>query len=150
MQEIKHFDWSTHYLDFYHKQSFHKHTKFIWLLYNLSHQMFLATEGECKFIFHSLLSDSLQCNGGSKTLFEILNRFGLLASFNTAKDEMKNVTSNKLLSMFQDEIVENCWAIVSLDNLDFDKPYACLNCESVVNMLPHFKVSFPSQMIYNM
>ena len=120
-------DWDTSYMGFYDKSSFPKHTKFIRLLYNTCHQMFTASDGATKFPFHILLGDSIQANGGSKTLTEILNRLGIISSLKSNKNNMQSVTSDKILHKFVNDLIQDAWAIASLDNVDFDQPNAHFN-----------------------
>ncbi len=120
-------NWDTHYTGFYDKSSFHKHTKFIRLLYNVFHQMFTASDGVCKFPFHILLGDSIQANGGSKNLTEVLNRLDIISSLTTNKSYMDSVASDKILKKLANDFVADTWPIVSLDNIDFDQPNAHFN-----------------------
>lgn len=54
-----------------------------------------ASDGDCNYAFHTLLTDSVICNGGTKTLLEILNRFGITTSSSVANANMNMMVDKK-------------------------------------------------------
>ncbi len=76
-----------------------------------------------------MFTTSISCNGGSKTLSEILNRFGIIPSLNTYKVYMNKIVNEKIENNFEKDLDLDTFCIASLDNLDIDTPFAHFNHE---------------------
>ncbi len=102
------------------------HTKRIRCLFLLCTIMF-CTDDRCSMPLHTLLTDTIDSQGGSAMLITLLNRLGVCASTDTLNRFIQYKASdfrkNKLKYLICDSFI-----VMSIDNLDFLHSFARVYC----------------------
>lgn len=121
------FSGEMHFTDFKRDDSFPKHTKFLRILFLVSQLAFIRTDGDATFPFHFVLSDAIQACGGSAKLVQLLNRFGVLSSFDKCQREVGKIMKDRSeIDIVNEHLIPDGFVICSVDNVDFDQPHTRL------------------------
>ena len=115
---------TSHYTKFKNDTSFPKHIKFIRILFLVSQLVFIKSDGETVLPFHLLLADAVQAHGGSSKLIELLNRFGVVSSYDKCQREIYKKVKERLDLKLMYDFLPHGFAFVSADNIDIDQPFA--------------------------
>ena len=103
------------------------HTKQVRQLYILSLVLF-CTNTHCSMPFHTLLTETTLCHGGTQELVKILNRVGAIASIDTHQRLATQVVQERIAQGVLPHIDEKALSIVSVDNIDILQPHAFVSC----------------------
>lgn len=115
----KDFDWSDHNGL---SQNTSNRPSSLRRLYQLCHAMY-AINDRCSYPLHLLLADTIQCQGGSQALLQILNRFGITSSRNVLDYHKNAIIMSNLYSM-EEKVDRTSFAFTSIDNIDKGAPHA--------------------------
>ncbi|CAC5416758.1 AS3MT [Mytilus coruscus] len=110
---IRHGEWSQ------------KSKNFEDVIFNLS--QFIPSQ--CRRMSTPLLADSLDSYSGSTKLVTMFNTFGIFCSKKISKEYITSIANKKLSSKFIDDLILNAFTIVSVDNIDFGQPNACVRLD---------------------
>ena len=88
-----------------------------------------CTDDRCSVPMHTLLTDTIDSQGGSATLIQILNRLGVCASADTLSRFIQ-VKANTISPSRIGDLDSDTFTVVSADNIDFLHSYARVYCGS--------------------
>ena len=96
--------------------------------------LLFCTNSSCSFPIHTLLTDIIECCGGSLRLIKLLNRLGVCASSETHRRYMQyqieRLSENELMTTYMYPTKK--LTLFSLDNLDFIHSFARVYCGNQV------------------
>ncbi|CAG2237374.1 unnamed protein product [Mytilus edulis] len=107
----------------------HKNRRILRTLFSICHNLYQVSAGECQHPLHILLADSLDSYSGSTKLVTMFNTFGIVCSKKKSKEYITSIVNKKLSSKFIDDLNLNAFTIVSVDNIDFGQPNACVRLD---------------------
>ena len=93
--------------------------------YRLSVILF-CTNNQCCIPLHLLLADVIESCGGSADLLSILNRVGAVASFDTLKRHICEVSLVRKEEGLLAHLSDGSFTVSSTDNIDFLQPHAAV------------------------
>ena len=79
---------------------------------------------------HYLLTDAIQCHGGSTTLVKILNRVGACTSMDTLQRIQTTVATRRIEQGPTPYLNSQTLSIVSIENIDILQPCAMVSAQS--------------------
>ena len=104
-------------------QSIAYHTKRARRLFLLCTILF-CTDDRCSMPLHTLLTDTVESQGGSALLVQILNRLGVCAS----ADTLSRFIQYKVTKGDKPDIKPDTFTVISADNIDFLHSFARVYC----------------------
>lgn len=97
-------------------------------LFNICHALFLMND-KSSYPIHLFLADTVQCQGGTVFLLQLLNRLGI-ASSRTTLDAHKNAAIRTELPTTRRKRGTSAAAFASVDNVDKESPYAVVTADA--------------------
>ena len=104
-------------------QSIAYHTKRARRLFLLCTILF-CTDDRCSMPLHTLLTDTVESQGGSALLVQILNRLGICAS----ADTLSRFIQYKVTKGDKPDLKSDTFTVISADNIDFMHSFARVYC----------------------
>ena len=86
-----------------------------------------CTNNQCYMPLHYLLTDAIQCHGGSVTLIKIFNRVGACASIDTLQRIQTLVAAKRIKKGPSSYLNHKTLSIVSIDNIDILQPWVMVS-----------------------
>lgn len=108
------------YTKFKNDTSYPKHVKFLRILFLISQLVFIKSDGNTSFPFHSLLYDS----GSSSKTVELLNRFCVVSSLDKCNRNICKKLKQRSDIDWLIDFIPSGFAYASVDNIDIDQPFA--------------------------
>ena len=96
-------------------------------LFNICHTLFLMND-KSSYPLHLLLADTVQCQGGTQFLLQVLNRLGITSS-RTTLDAHKNAVVVTNLHTMGRKLDSPAFAFASVDNIDKGSPHAVVTAD---------------------
>lgn len=90
--------------------------------------LLFCTNSTCSFPIHTLLTDIIECCGGSSRLIKLLNRLGVCASSETHRRYMQYQIERLFENGPMTRYPVNTLTFFSIDNLDFIHSFARVYC----------------------
>lgn len=109
------------------------HIKLVRQLFLISSLLY-CTNSQCCMPFQMLLTEAIQCNGGTLELIKIMNRVGVAASIDTNHRLATQVVQSRLAHGILSDINMHALSMVSIDNIDILQPHAFVSCTDATRM----------------